>query len=66
MNAYHIYVLYVWIEEGDETGSWRALLEEPGTGKRWGFTDPHNLAIFLEEIARTASPSSPCNHNTTL
>lgn len=62
MMEEHIYLLRVWLEEREgepfeeQAGlacCWRATLEDPRTGRRWGFTEARNLAEFLAgEIVR--------------
>ncbi len=53
MNTHRVYLLRIWTEAREELGSgssWRATLEEPRTGKRWGFTEPAALVAFLEAL----------------
>lgn len=52
METGRIYMLRVWTEEREERDApapWRATLEDPRSGRRWGFTDPEALVAFLAE-----------------
>jgi hypothetical protein len=46
-QAYRVFLLRVW----RAAGGWRAALEEPHTGRRYGFADPHDLLDFLDQHA---------------
>jgi len=53
MSDQKIYLLCVWTEgQTDErraaANPWRAVLEEPRTGKQWGFSEPKALVAFLK------------------
>lgn len=68
MMEEHIYLLRVWLEEREaepfeeQAGlacCWRATLEDPRTGRRWGFTEARSLAEFLAgEAARPMTVAS--------
>jgi len=45
--TYLAYLLRLWREGG--TAPWRATLEDPHTGRRYGFADLRGLFAFLEE-----------------
>jgi len=45
--SYRSYLLRVWRVSGEETATWRASLESPHTGERWGFADLDELVAFL-------------------
>lgn len=62
MDTQRIYLLCIWSEGGSEAGCppLRVVLEEPSTGRRWGFSDPGGLAAFLESEQLTESrPPGP-------
>lgn len=48
-NDYRSYLLRLWRtrEDGQE---WRALLEEVGTGNRYGFANLEKLIAFLQKL----------------
>ena len=49
---YSVYVLRFWEERGgspNDYPEWRYCLEEPGTGKRYGFPNLQSLIAFLEQ-----------------
>ena len=50
MDTQRIYLLCIWSEGGSEAACppLRVVLEEPRTGRQWGFSDPARLADFLE------------------
>ncbi len=50
MNKRRIYVLHLWSETAEDDASsvsWRLTIEEPHSGKRWGFTVPSALVAFV-------------------
>ena len=62
MNAHRIYLLRIWAEarEGvSDMASWRMTLEEPHTGRRWGFTEPKALVAFLEALIEKGGGEEP-------
>ncbi len=46
-SNYLAFLLRLWRENG--TINWRATLESPHTGQRYGFSDLRDLFAFLEE-----------------
>lgn len=44
---YHAFLLRFWRE--DQLTGWRALLEDPHTGRSFGFSSMKQLYEFLEE-----------------
>ena len=51
---YLSYLLRLWRENGEKT-DWRASLESPHTGERWGFANLADLFTFLEkEVSHVA------------
>ncbi len=52
MDQHHIFLLHIWTEERETRHAprlLRAALEDPHTGKRWGFPDIQGLVNFLED-----------------
>lgn len=45
---YRSYLLRLWLEPNDPP-AWRAMLESPSNGERYGFTSLPALVAFLEE-----------------
>jgi hypothetical protein len=58
-RGYVAYLLRLW--QGEEGGYtvWRASLESPQTGERWGFASLTDLFTFLEKEARQAAQGRP-------
>ncbi len=57
MNRYHIYLLHIWIEEEKRGVVVRGALEEPHTGRRWGFDSVESLvACVMRLLAPGAYP----------
>ena len=46
-SRYLSYLLRLWQEHDQGAVVWRASLERPGTGERYGFADPEALFTFL-------------------
>lgn len=47
------YLIRIWEEEAIEVEKpavWRALMEDPRSGQRWGFDNPAALLAFLETL----------------
>ena len=64
MSEETIYLLCIWTEtqpEEDGTPRWRAVLEGPRTGQRWGFSDPEALVAFLKRERMGESASQRMN-----
>ncbi len=64
MSRPRIYLLYVWTEqrEGqDEPALLRIALEEPHTGRRWGFSSVEDLVEFVEEVLMEWQEGRPAN-----
>ena len=55
MDTQRIYLLCIWSDGGSEARrpSRRVILEEPRTGRQWGFSTPGRLATFLESDCLT-------------
>jgi hypothetical protein len=50
---YHIYLLTIWEERGQETGggvAWRFRLEDSSTGQQQGFANLEALVAVLEQV----------------
>ncbi len=53
MDHHHIYLLHVWTEKREDRTRpvlLRVTLEEPHTGRRWGFNEIRGLVNFLEDV----------------
>ena len=48
-QRYFAYMLRLWQVSSDRELIWRASLESPHTGERYGFANPELLFAFLEE-----------------
>jgi hypothetical protein len=61
MHSQRIYLLSAWREPAPsrEEGLCRVVLEEPRTGRHWGFSDPYQLAAFLEGQSREMEDEHP-------
>jgi len=46
---YYAYLLRLWRADTETGPVWRASLDSPHTGERWGFADLAALFVFLEE-----------------
>jgi rRNA maturation protein Nop10 len=49
---YRSFILVCWRDEGEETAvsaPWRFSLEDPHTGRRYGFADQSELIAFLQK-----------------
>ena len=65
-QRYLAYMLRLWQVGGEGEPVWRASLESPHTGERYGFANLESLITFLEEEAtgqaarmwQTSIPSS--------
>lgn len=53
-HHYRAYLLRLWQSGEKETATWRALLEDPRTGERYGFADLASLFAFLNDTCREA------------
>ncbi|MBN2393621.1 MAG: hypothetical protein JXR84_23010 [Anaerolineae bacterium] len=54
-QRYLSFLLRLWPVKENEHSVWRASLESPHTGERWGFADVEALCTFLhEQIAASA------------
>jgi hypothetical protein len=53
-SEYHSYLLRLWLESNDPP-AWRAILESPVNGERYGFSDLQELFKFIEQDARQLS-----------
>ena len=49
---YRAYLLRLWRTGEGEAAVWRALLEDPRTGERYGFADLNSLIAFLQKACR--------------
>ena len=45
--SYRSYLLRLWRVPGADIATWRASLESPHTGERWGFADLEEMVAFL-------------------
>lgn len=54
-TRYVAYLLRLWETTDEDHPIWRASLECPGTGERYGFATLHDLFVYLE-AALTAEP----------
>jgi hypothetical protein len=52
-RGYVAYLLRLWQAEEGETAPWRASLESPQSGERWGFAGLAELFAFLEKVCHT-------------
>ena len=43
------YILRLWCESEPQAGNWRASLEDPSTGERFGFASLEQLFVFIME-----------------
>jgi hypothetical protein len=65
--VYRVYVLRYWREsdsEANEPPARRFSLEDPATGRRYGFTRPTDLVEFLEnglDQGNDSAPATPTN-----
>lgn len=50
--GYHSYLLRLWRSADGERPVWRASLEHPLTGERWGFPSMEGLMDFLHRICQ--------------
>ena len=66
MHRYVSYLLRMWSTEQGEATCWRASLEDPHTGERFGFASLEELFSFLTEKVegknRAESDSSHSSH----
>ena len=46
---YFAYLLRLWREPGGETARWRASLQDPHSGEKFGFAHLDDLVAFLRE-----------------
>lgn len=58
---YRTYLLRLWAAEASDANgvAWRAALENPRTGERWGFANLEQLFAFLMDQTETATWRSP-------
>jgi hypothetical protein len=63
VDKQRIYLLCIWSEGGSEARrpSPRVILEEPRTGRQWGFATPGRLASFLESAGLSESAAQPAS-----
>jgi hypothetical protein len=63
-NQYHqpvhnrSYILHLWSADQTRAASWRASLEDPHTGERFGFASLEQLFAFLMDLSEM-----DCDHN---
>jgi hypothetical protein len=53
------YLLRLWQAQEGGSAVWRASLESPQTGERWGFANLTDLFTFLEKEAGQAAQGRP-------
>lgn len=59
MNKHHLFLLHIWTEPPEnQSGHWRATLEEPHSGQQWAFANGEKLVAFLEQVAKGIWPKS--------
>jgi hypothetical protein len=58
-TVYHSYLLRIWQTGDDESCTWRASLEQPGTRARRGFASLDELFRFLRDQAAAELEHSP-------
>ena len=54
---YLAYLLRLWREQGGETTRWRASLQDPHSGEKFGFAHLDELVAFLREQTGLAPPA---------
>jgi hypothetical protein len=52
-QLYHSYLLRLWPIKENEHTIWRASLESPHTGEKWGFADLDAVCAFLRKQTAT-------------
>jgi len=57
-RGYVAYLLRLWQATEGENASWRASLECPQTGERWGFACLAQMFAFLQERTDMTSPAT--------
>lgn len=63
-HRYYAFLLRLWQEGQNDGVVWRASLEEPGTGRVWGFDGLDVLAEHLRHLLD--SPDGPHDSRPTL
>lgn len=58
-RPYQAYLLRLWQVEHDGQPVWRASLEDPHTGQRYGFASLELLFMFLCEQVGSTTPDDP-------
>ena len=53
---YFAYLLRLWREPGGETARWRASLQDPHSGEKFGFAHLDELVAFLQGRTGLALP----------
>jgi len=56
--GYLSYLLRLWQSGSRDNAVWRASLQNPMTGERWGFATLKELFTFLEAQADAAEPQA--------
>ena len=60
MNHHYLFLLHIWTEPPEEqSGHWRAALEEPHSGQQWAFANAEKLIAFLDRVAAGDWPTAP-------
>ena len=49
MSQYHIYMLRIWTQRGEQKQGVRLSIEDPRTGQRVGFGTLNELLNFLQQ-----------------
>jgi hypothetical protein len=58
-RGYVAYLLRLWQAQEGENAVWRASLESPQTGERWGFASVADLFTFVESEVGQAARRQP-------
>jgi hypothetical protein len=61
-RRYISYLLRMWQGGCGSERVWRASLESPHTGERWGFASPADLFAFMEREIRGVAASQAAPH----
>jgi hypothetical protein len=56
-GGYFAYLLRLWQEPGGESARWRASLQDPHSGEKFGFAHLDDLVAFLRKQTSLALPA---------
>ena len=65
-QGYRSYLLRLWRVRGEDAAAWRASLESPLTGERWGFAGPEEMYAFLRRQIGLAPEQGGEEHEATI